>query len=230
MNLITVNEAVESQQKDCRQIPPVVKHGEKNDILRASLKLDPWYRGLIQLSLRKNQRARVDPEYAAMTAAVGNGTAPTVRLPDCPLPLTPLPLIQAVPDLDDLIAHAYPALQDPYASVTNAILAGTNERIDFINDLILERLPGELQHLFGADTCEDDEGKTLDVPTETLATCTDVGVPPQDLQLKHDCLAIVIRNLNFGARLCNSTKVIVREILPSRRLIRVEVKLLIKEW
>ena len=32
-----------------------------------------------------------------------------------------------------------------------------------------------------------------------------------------------MRNLNFSSGLCNSTKVIIREILPSRRLIMVEV-------
>lgn len=160
-----------------------------------------------------------------MTAAIGNGTAPTVTLPNCPLPLTPLPLIKAVSSLEDLIDHAYPALEDCYASVTNALLAGTNERIDHINSLILNRLPGEMQHLYSADSCEDDEGQTLAIPTETLATCTDVGIPPHDLELKPNCLAIIVRNLNFGAGLCNSTKVIVREVLPSRRLIRVEVNL-----
>ena len=61
------------------------------------------------------------------------------------------------------------------------------------------------------------------VVSTVLGTLTDKGVPPHHLKLKIGAVAIIMRNLNFSSGLCNGTKVIIRDILPSRRLMMVEV-------
>jgi hypothetical protein len=209
---------------DLQQIPPVIKWGTKADILRASIRWDRRWDSYSKLTLTRNQRAAKDPEYAKMAMQIGAGTAATVKLPGSQLPLTPLPLIATVACREELIRFAYPNIIDPYACVGSAILAGTNEQIDEWNTEILGRLPGPMETFYSSDHCEDAEGsRNLQISPEVLGSMGDVGVPPHSLCLKLNSVAMLMRNTNFAQRLCNSTKCIVRQILPSRRTVLVEI-------
>ena len=101
----------------------------------------------------------------------------------------------------------YPDRQSEYVSISRAILSGTNLRIDELNALILSRIPGKEFTLYSADKCEDDSHNPLDVSTEVLGLCDDVGVPKHELILKPGAVAMIIRNLTFGVPLVNSMKV-----------------------
>ena len=164
-----------------------------------------------------------DPEFAAWAASIGDGTAPTVVLPGIGFPLTPLSLIKTVDSREDLISFVYPNLEDPYECSQRAILAGTNAQIDTLNDVILSQMAGPVESFYSADSCVDPDGNALQVGSEVLGAFNETGTPPHQLKLKLGSVAIIVRNLNFSSGLCNSTKVIIREILPSRRLILVEV-------
>ena len=49
------------------------------------------------------------------------------------------------------------------------------------------------------------------------------GVPPHELELQDNALAMIIRNLNFSEGLVNGQKVIIRSISPGARVIQVEL-------
>ena len=193
---------------DFRQCPPVIKWGTKTEVLRAAVKFNTFFETAHILRLTQNIRAQEDREYSAMVAKVGNGTAPEVLLPDYDIPLTPLPLIRPVENLEKLIEFVYPKDQDVYISIKRAILSGTNAKIDHINAIILERLPGKQFTLLSADRCEDGSHHNLDVPPDVVAQCNDVGVPQHALHLKPGAIAMITRNLSFGIPLCNSMKVL----------------------
>ena len=114
------------------------------------MKLDPFWNKVHVMTLNFNERASVDPEYAAMVKKIGENSLPTVQLPGSSAGLTPLPLISTAPDMKALIQVVYPNLKDAYQCVRRAILAGTNKRIDEINEMILDQLPGSEIVLFPA--------------------------------------------------------------------------------
>jgi hypothetical protein len=209
---------------DYAQIPPIVKYGSKDDILRVSTRFLPEWPTFPILRLTRNMRASEDPEYSAMTSQVGLGTLPTECLGDSTTPLIRQPLIQTVEDRDALISFVYPNLTDPTECITRAILSGTNQAIDEWNAVILSRLPGRAEHFYSVDSSvESGTNDQLQLAPEMLASFTDVGVPPHQLTLKLNAVVILMRNLNFDACLCNSVKGIVRAFSPSRKIVYVEV-------
>ena len=211
---------------DMRQIPPIIKGGTKDDILRASIRCDVRWEDYNQLRLSRNMRAAADPEYAAMCERIGTGAAETVRLEGCPVPLTPLPLIQTVADRQGLISFVFPRLTDPHACVNSAILAATNQQIDEWNEEMLRMIPGQMGTFLSADTCEEPDGaggvRQSEISQEILNGFGEKGVPPHRLQLKKNTVVMLLRNMNFSLGLANSKKLIVRDFCPSGRLIICE--------
>ena len=208
---------------DFAQIPPVVPHGAKRDILQASTRFIPEWESFPVLHLSKNLRASADPEYAEMTRKVGQGQLRAVRVTGSSKPLISLPLIKTVSSREELIQFVYPSL-DPNECISRAILSGTNEAIDAWNEEILSRLPGQKEDFFSADSATDTGSTTaLRIPPEALKGFADKGVPPHKLSLKIGAVVILMRNLNFDAALCNSVKGIVKGFSPSRKIVYVEV-------
>ena len=208
---------------DYAQIPPVIKHGAKGDILRASTLFLPDWQSFPVLRLTKNMRASSDPEYAEMTRRVGQGEVRAEQLAGFSRPLIPLPLVQTVSSRDEIISFTYPSLE-PEECISRAILSGTNESIDSWNEEMLSRLPGQQEDFFSVDSAVASETTSaLKIPPETLATFNENGVPPHKLSLKLNAVVILLRNLNFDASLCNSVKGIVKSISPSRKVVYVLV-------
>ena len=129
-------------------------------------------------------------------------------------------------DFDTLTNFVYP---DPNTDTRllhdRAILATTNASIDASNDHITGKRPGSSATFSSSDTLikDDSNDDTAFASPEHLNILNVQGVPPHELSLKSDALAMIIRNLNFSEGLVNGQKVVLRGISPNSRVIQVEL-------
>jgi len=91
-----------------------------------------------------------------------------------------------------------------------AILAPKNCTVDFLNELVSDRFPGERQTFVSADSTNEPDDATR-FPMEYLNTLTPSGLPPHSLHLKKNMILMLIRNLNPREGLCNGTRLILDE-------------------
>lgn len=114
----------------------------------------------------------------------------------------------------------YPDLSEDTRLLNDrAILATTNASIDTSNDTIASKRPGNAATFYSSDTLISDEsnpGTAFGSP-EHLNQLNVLGVPPHELHLKSDALAMIVRNLNFAERLVNGQKVVLRGISPNSK-------------
>ena len=75
---------------------------------------------------------------------------------------------------------------------------------------------------YSIDQCEcDDQNEKDQFTPEYLNSLTPSGMPPHILNLKVGSIAMLMRNLNMKAGLCNGTRLIIRKI--NQNTIEVEI-------
>lgn len=102
-----------------------------------------------------------------------------------------------------------------------AILAATNERVDFINQKIMEDFKSDSCEIYLSADSVQDPSQTSIYPTEFLNSLTPSGLPPHSLFLKKYSPIILIRNLNPKEGLLNGTKLAVINL--GRRIIEAKI-------
>ena len=96
---------------------------------------------------------------------------------------------------------------DPRWLEGRAVLAATNKEVNMINEILVAKLPGNIDLLKSADQlCNEQD--LLRFNTEYLHSLCPNGFPPHDLRLKHNMPLMLLRNLNPREGLCNGTKLI----------------------
>lgn len=119
--------------------------------------------------------------------------------------------------LDGAISFCFPPqlFEDPfkYASIIadNAILSPTNNDVDAINEIALERLPCEHRTFLSVDgPLGSNDYATYaarsDFNLECIHAMTPTGMPSHELRLKIGSAVILIRNLDVPRGLCNGTR------------------------
>ena len=223
---------------DFRQIGPIVQFGSAADTVEASIISSYLWRDITRVRLTISQRDRDDAAYASFVRAVGENRQPSVRFPDG-ADLMPLSnshdvsstdhfTLQHTTDFDTLAKFVYP---DPDADTRllhdRALLATTNSSIDASNDHITDKRPGSSATFYSSDTLvkDDSNTNTAFASPEHLNSLNVQGVPPHQLHLKSDALAMITRNLNFSEGLVNGQKVVLRGISPNSRVIQVDYSL-----
>lgn len=97
---------------------------------------------------------------------------------------------------------------------TRAILAPRNDEVDFLNNLLLQRIQSEEQVYYSCDSALPlDESITHDPSLCTLEYLHSLnfnGVPPHILYLKVGAPVILLRNLDQSVGLCNGTRLLIR--------------------
>ena len=81
-----------------------------------------------------------------------------------------------------------------------------------INDLIAQRIPGEVLTYLSADSVAPQDDQAIPYSEEVLNILTPPGMPPHVLHLKIGVPVIVLRNLDPSSGLCNGTGSIVRRL------------------
>ncbi|XP_027077088.2 uncharacterized protein [Coffea arabica] len=209
---------------DFRQTLPVVRRGQKDDYISASLVNSYIWPHLQKMHLTENMRARLDPQFSDLLLRIGNGTEPTFGDSKIQLPLSILiPFMNDAVSLDQLISAVYPSLTDfihNSSNVTNrAILTTTNDFVHDVNNLLIQRFPGQETRYMSFDQTLD-PSKQAD-HGDFLNTIQPPGLPHHELILKPCCPIILLRNLNPAQGLCNGTRLICLNF--ARNLIHAQI-------
>ena len=109
----------------------------------------------------------------------------------------------------ELINFVYPDIAvDARLRNDRAILATTNATIDKFNESISSRRPGQSVSFVSSDSLISDEShpNTAFAAHEHLNYLTVSGVPPHELKLQSNTLAMLVRNLNLSSGLVNGQK------------------------
>ncbi|XP_073359734.1 uncharacterized protein [Aegilops tauschii subsp. strangulata] len=198
---------------DFRQVLPVVRRGSRGQIIDATLRSSHLWKCMRQLRLITNMRAHNDTWFADYLLRVGNGTEDVddqgnILLPEdiC------LPSTGEVDDLEKLIDHVFPSLDDNMSDsnymTSRAILSTTNDNVDKINIRMIGRFHGDEVIYHSFDIAEDDPYGYY--AQEFLNGLTPNGLPPHALKLKLNCPVILLRNIDPANGLCNGTRLVVR--------------------
>ncbi|XP_050878111.1 uncharacterized protein LOC127081924 [Lathyrus oleraceus] len=106
--------------------------------------------------------------------------------------------------------------KNPEFLQSRAILAGTIETVDIINQYVLGFIPGEEKEYLSSDSVDtfDGEGnEAFDVLTpEFLNTLTTSGLPNHKIKLKIGTPIMLLRNIDQPEGLCNGIRLIVTRL------------------
>jgi hypothetical protein len=232
---------------DLRQIPPVVPHGDKWQIIQASMVSSPLWDEFIKFNLTENFRLKAKdntPEsirrmkiYDELTLAIGEGRT------DCPYAIVEqqlnaesimtfrIPSLRCC-DIEDEVAvkneieSIFPAGLTDNEICKRAILAATNKQVDKWNELIqkkLETTDTPIHILVSKDElCEADDPHNVIrsmLSEHFLNDFNNDNVPPHELSLRVGDICLLRRTLDRQEKLVNNSKV--RIIKISRYSIEV---------
>ena len=189
---------------DFRQCLPVVKKPSNHRPETICLKADQqmWH-SFEKHSLVSNVRADLNANaFKEWCMQIGNGRAQ--KLPNTSLIQIPDQVICQNDLIDSVFGEGMITLERVLAN--RAILCPTNEDSLEINELILDRLEGDLQNpYFSVDKIlPANDGVTY--PLELAHQQTPSGYPPHELKLKVGAIVMLIKNWNIPLGLCNGTR------------------------
>nr|XP_043615630.1 uncharacterized protein LOC122587509 [Erigeron canadensis] len=207
---------------DFRQTLPIVRTGTKAETIAACLTNSTLWPSLHILRLEENMRALLDPSFSKFLLKIGDGTETTHDDDLINIPASMLIDKHSEDDsLDALIDSVYPNIQSFTNSraLNRAILTTKNIFVDEINDLLIQKFPGEPTEYTSFD-------ETLDLNDQTqyedyLHSLTPDGMPPHRLLLKPNSPIVLLRNLNPTEGLCNGTRLICKDL--RRNVIHAEI-------
>ncbi|QRW04504.1 ATP-dependent DNA helicase PIF1 [Ceratobasidium sp. AG-Ba] len=211
---------------DFRQILPVVRHGQPEDIIAACLKRSSLWPQMIKLRLTENMRLQGDPEaaqFAEFLLQVGEGA--TIQEGNSgSVPFSPN---MHVPSRESLINMVYPNLSELQVQTQEAhdylrehtILTGRNDDVLMLNNKILEKFPGgeedtKTYHSVDKVSVEagvDREEAAMYSP-EFLNSLNCTSIPVSKLTLKKGCPIMILRNLSPSEGICNGTRAVVMDL------------------
>ena len=201
---------------DFCQTLPIIPRGTRADEINASLKSSKLLWPHVQtLRLRKNMRVHMHNDidaaaHANLLLSIGNGQIPVnphnglIRIPCGKLVYT----------LQQLLDSVFPELSQNFHNITwlsqRAILAPTNDTVDFINDKLLDNV-GTHKQIYTSIDKTADVNDAVNYSTEFLNSLNSPGMPPHKLRLKIGSPIILLRNLD-PPKLCNGTKLIIKQL------------------
>ena len=213
---------------DFRQILPVIPKGIRADIVANTVHNCNSWKHCKVFHLPKNMRINTNVdgttnseaiEFADWLLDIGNGTIQTMVNDRSDGSWISIPhdlLINPAAGVDGLVDVIYPnisLLHDDLSYFrTRAILAPRNDEVDFLNNLLLQRIQSEEQVYYSCDSALPlDESITHDPSLCTLEYLHSLnfnGVPPHILYLKVGAPVILLRNLDQSVGLCNGTRLL----------------------
>ncbi|XP_050878203.1 uncharacterized protein LOC127082025 [Lathyrus oleraceus] len=182
---------------DFRQILPVVPRGSRSDIIHST----------------------INSSYIWDHFGDGKLEEPNDGYTDIPIPNDFL--ISNYDDpLEAIVSETYPNFLNNYKNPeflqSRAILAGTIETVDIINQYVLGFISGEEKEYLSSDSVDtfDGEGnEAFDVLTpEFLNTLTTSGLPNHKIKLKIGTPIMLLRNIDQPEGLYNGTRLIVTRL------------------
>ena len=224
---------------DPRQIPPVVPHGTRGDIVHHTIfNTRALWRNFHVHHLTVNMRVRnhgASSSFAEWLLEVGEGTHdkpnPTI-IPPVPEDCIELPSSLCInttrPDgdiltehpvnapIDDLLDFVYPNVDtarhtDSDYFTHRVIVAPTLEAADRVNTEMISRISGDTFEFYSADSVLDATAAHK-FPVDFLNGLNHItGMPPHVLRLKIGMVVMLLRNLRPPGH-CNGTRYLVHSI------------------
>ncbi|XP_027067579.1 uncharacterized protein [Coffea arabica] len=200
---------------DFRQTLLIVHSGTKAETVNACLINSLLWPCLQKLQLTKNMRAKLDPLFTQILLKIGDGleqadSGDSVVIPSSIL----IKYTNEVDSLERLIDAVYPDInsisENATLSLNRAILTTKNYFVDEINDLMIEKFPGESIEYISFDQTVDPNHQAEYV--NFLNTLSPSGLPPHRLVLRPHEPIILLRNLDPTEGLCNGTRLICKSL------------------
>ena len=191
------------------QILPVVHCGDRSRIVKACIHSSLLWHQIQRINLTINMRVAADEvDFAAYLLQIGNGTEQIH--PHVGEDMIQIPKEFLVHSLDELINRVFPNIEesyhDKYFVARHAILTPKIESVDKINEITMDKFPGEAKTYLSAGTVGEEDSYNV-YPTEFLNSITLSGMPHHSMTLKIGAPVILLRNLRagFGNGLSNGT-------------------------
>nr|XP_027082661.1 uncharacterized protein LOC113704998 [Coffea arabica] len=200
---------------DFRQPLPVIQGATKDQLIQASLLHSSLWSKMHKIKLTQNMRAVLDPAFSQFLLAVGEGSEPIDADNQICLPShMVIPFHNMKESFDRLVAYTFPDLKlyssDPYEMISRCILTPKNTSVEDINDMMIQRFPGQLFTYTSSDQTVDQRFQAD--YEDFLNSQNPKGLPPHKLMLKENYPLILLRNLNPAEGLCNGTRLICRQL------------------
>ena len=195
---------------DFRQMLPVIPKATRGTIVDSCINKSELWEHFAVYHLRENLRLIGEQQgWADFLLQVGEG------LIESPMPL-PEGVVTAT-SLEDMIAQVYQAADGTISDFHNkAILTPRNKDVNYLNDVVLDAMPGEAMEFASVDVIPPGEVDNAALfPTEYLNTINLSSIPLHKLRLKRNCVVLLLRNLDAGRGLCNGTRLRVDEFFPN---------------
>ena len=199
---------------DWRQCLPIVPRGSDAQIVDATLKYSYLWKHITVHNLKINMRTELKGScegkfFSNYLLSVGDGSCEggeMIKIPDD---------MQIYPStLEALIDFVYPQLENNSKNSAwlceRAILCPTNAQAKEVNDLMINKFPGELTIYKSSDTTDD---MNIEFTPEFLNSCDLPGLAPHCLQLKKGMMVMLIRNLDVENGHCNGVKYVINNML-----------------
>jgi len=192
-----------------RQTLPVVRYGKKEDFISESLLYSNIWNQLEKLKLSENMRAKMDPAFCDYLLKIGNrqeqvNSANKIEISDSLI----FSYTIEKESLDKLFTATYSNLDllysNSFCTDSRVILTTTNDFVDEINDMLIDRLTGKSKTYIGTDEAIEFNNQTQF--EDLLHTLNPPSLPPYKLCLKENCPIILLQNLNPCEGLCNDTR------------------------
>ena len=211
---------------DFRQLLEVIPGANRAKTVQRCLKGSEklWGKHVIHLKLRENMRvknaiqARPDDEdfkaellaYEDWLLKLGEG-----RLPNPCQNIIEIPPRMCLDSKDKVIEAVFDEFESNVGSKeyyqSRAIIAATNEIVNEVNDIMTDKLPGDVKIYRSIDNVGDDDDARA-FPTEFLNSLHLSGMADHELRLKVNSVVILLRNIDLHGGHCNGTKYIVTEL------------------
>ncbi|XP_027120568.1 uncharacterized protein [Coffea arabica] len=201
---------------DYRQTLPVIQGATRDQLVGSSLVSSTLWSKMLRLRLTENMRALSDPSFSQFLLRVGEGLEPMDEDNQICLPSNiVVPFVNAETSLNRLLHCVFPDLNacwnDPYKLINRCILTPKNASVDDLNEVLINRFPGQL-HVYTSSDRTLDQRHQSDYE-DFLNSQNPKGLPPHKLLLKENCPLILLRKLNPLEGLCNGTRLICRQLL-----------------
>ncbi|XP_059291197.1 uncharacterized protein LOC132044706 [Lycium ferocissimum] len=194
-----------------RQVLSIVPKATRAETINASLVKSYLWPQMEKIQLRRNMRVRTDPAVSNFLLRIGNGEERSIK-DDLILLLDQMVVNSNNDSSGEDRLEIFPSLNENGSCAKymteRAILASKNEYVDRLNDMLIDKFPGESKTFLSFDSVEDDTNNYHQ--EDYLNTLTPNGLPPHRLVLKKNAPIMLLRNLDPSNGLCNGTRMVCR--------------------
>lgn len=199
---------------DFRQILPVVPHGSRATLIESCVTSWSEFHSFHHVTLSQNMRVLPNEvEFVEFLKKLGNGE--TTVFPQYGEDIIQISN-QLLGNNNNIITEIFGNIAEDILServLKSVVLALKNEDCALVNNEILNLIPGDKKIYYSFDKviC-DNESEVSNYPIEFLNTLTLSGLAPHKLELKINCIVLLIRNLNAKKGLVNGTRMRVKSL------------------